>query len=61
MRSLHQYSNDKAPVLLVATHAEQKTEEVLLILFKQVNASSIYMYAFIFFVRVKRCVMYTIL
>ncbi|XP_062570165.1 uncharacterized protein LOC134232224 isoform X2 [Saccostrea cucullata] len=27
VKSIHQYSSDKAPVLIIATHAEEKTEE----------------------------------
>ncbi|XP_062614407.1 probable serine/threonine-protein kinase roco6, partial [Saccostrea cucullata] len=28
MKSIHQYSNDNAPVLLIGTHSEKKTEKV---------------------------------
>ncbi|XP_062578639.1 uncharacterized protein LOC134240565 [Saccostrea cucullata] len=33
MKSVHQYSSDKAPVILVGTHSEEKTEKVLIHIF----------------------------
>ncbi|XP_062619010.1 uncharacterized protein LOC134280579 [Saccostrea cucullata] len=36
VKSIHQYSSDKAPVLLIATHAEEKTEEEEAAFFREI-------------------------
>ncbi|XP_062588457.1 uncharacterized protein LOC134250127 [Saccostrea cucullata] len=39
MKSIHQYSNDKAPVLLIGTHSENKTEEEIMSFFHEIWAT----------------------
>ncbi|XP_062568960.1 uncharacterized protein LOC134231069 isoform X2 [Saccostrea cucullata] len=39
MKSIHQYSNDKAPVLLIGTHSENKTEEEIMTFFHEIWAT----------------------
>ncbi|XP_061193678.1 probable serine/threonine-protein kinase pats1 [Saccostrea echinata] len=36
MKSIHQYSSDKAPVILVGTHSENKTEKEKMLFFRQI-------------------------
>ncbi|XP_062613760.1 probable serine/threonine-protein kinase pats1 isoform X2 [Saccostrea cucullata] len=39
MKSIHQYSNDKAPVLLIGTHSEKKTEKEIMTFFHEIWAT----------------------
>ncbi|XP_062592289.1 probable serine/threonine-protein kinase pats1 [Saccostrea cucullata] len=39
MKSIHQYSNDNAPVLLIGTHSEKKTEKEIMTFFHEIWAT----------------------